>query len=65
METERKVKVIGDVGVDALIGLSDVAEPGAKEFTEYEQALMNSMRILLRGRIEVLLKDADGDPKEE
>jgi hypothetical protein len=59
---ERKVSVVGDVGINLELGLSDLNEPGTEAVTEAERRLLDSLRILLRGRVYAILEEEpDGE----
>ena len=74
-QEEQRVRVQGDVGINALICLNDVQEPPPKEkvaelrpkeLTEYEWQLLNSLRTLIRGRINAILEGGDvGEDQEK
>ncbi|MGH7166520.1 MAG: hypothetical protein ACREIS_13465 [Nitrospiraceae bacterium] len=61
---ERRVSVAGDVGINMELGLNDVGEPGTEFITEAERRLLDSLRILLRGRINAILEGPDGDEEK-
>lgn len=55
----RKVLVEGDVGLKVELCLDEIAPPGTETLTEYERTLIDSMRRLIRGRIEAILEVDD------
>lgn len=55
----QRVLVEGDVGLKVELCLDEIAPPGTEMLTDYERTLIDSMRRLIRARIEAILEVDD------